>query len=357
MTPRTILHTGKGGAGTSTIAAASAVRLAAAGHRTLLLGIGPGACPSEPLGVDAGPQPVRAGERLDVIAPSVESELEQAGGSPADLLAMLDGLPAAPGLDELAGLLALRRAHAEERWTAIVVDLGPVAVALRTLALAQLARGVLARRVPQRSRRSADRVPAWLASRALRALLDVDDILRDDEATTARVVLDPGRASLAQARRAWTGLALRGVLADAAILARLPPGRPEPLERAAALLAPAPVLVAPLLAGEPVGVSALDALGARLLAGRDPAAVLREHRVEELEVGAGGATLRLATPLASRERILVRREGDRLLVAVDGERRAIDLPPALAGYRAAGAELRDGVLHVTFDPPARTADG
>ena len=45
--------------------------------------------------------------------------------------------------------------------------------------------------------------------------------------------------------------------------------------------------------------------------------------------------------------------GLELVVRVDGHKRTLMLPPALGGYRPAGAEFEDGRLQVTFDGPDR----
>ena len=131
----------------------------------------------------------------------------------------------------------------------------------------------------------------------------------------------------------------------------------ERIAAARAAFAPLPVLTAPASALEPAGGADLDELAAALGVA-DLAAVLCDAVPHELVVGARAAELRLALPFARREEVAVQAAGAELLVTVGGQRRAIALPPALADYRAAGAELDAGVLSVRFDrePPAEDDD-
>ncbi|MDQ3632128.1 MAG: hypothetical protein M3417_12825, partial [Actinomycetota bacterium] len=109
----------------------------------------------------------------------------------------------------------------------------------------------------------------------------------------------------------------------------------------------------PFFAEEVVGPAMLDRLSEELFGGEaDPAALLHAQPSEELVMGRDGATLRLALPFAARAGLGLKRIGSDLVVAADGHRRTLPLPPALADYRATGARFDDGSLLVAFDPPA-----
>jgi arsenite/tail-anchored protein-transporting ATPase len=112
---------------------------------------------------------------------------------------------------------------------------------------------------------------------------------------------------------------------------------------------PVPVLCAPYFPEEVLGPDGLDELGAALFGGLDAAAVLHEKLTQELVVSERGATLRLDLPFAQRGDIALRKIGQELVVRVDGQKRTLMLPPALAGHEPAGARFADGALHVTFD--------
>ena len=102
----------------------------------------------------------------------------------------------------------------------------------------------------------------------------------------------------------------------------------------------------------------LDRLGGALFESRglDPAAVMHESITQALEVSDGKARLRLPLPLASKERIELKKAGLELIVGVNGQRRTIALPSALAGFEPTGARFEDGALEVTFDSASRAAE-
>jgi arsenite-transporting ATPase len=99
----------------------------------------------------------------------------------------------------------------------------------------------------------------------------------------------------------------------------------------------------------------LDRLAGALFAeaGRDPADVLHTTLTQELEVSGDGALLRLALPFASKGDISLKKIGLELVVGVDGQRRTIILPSAMASFQPAGATFEDGALEVRFDATER----
>ena len=121
----------------------------------------------------------------------------------------------------------------------------------------------------------------------------------------------------------------------------------EQLEIVASAFA-VPVLKAPYFSAEVIGPERLDELAAAIFAGSDPAAVLHDRLTQELSMNGGTASLRLDLPFAERGDVSLKKIGLELLVRVDGHKRTLVLPPALAGHRPAGATLRDGALEVSF---------
>lgn len=285
MAPRTILHTGKGGAGKTALAVATARRCAAAGRRTLLLSIDGTRDLTHLLGTDLTDVPTAAASLLWVAE--------------------------SPGADALAALPALRAHHDSGAFDVLVVDCPATEQALRMLALPAIASRWLARTPPAEED----------AQRVLRETIAAGELLRDHERVSARVVCSADPLALAHARRALTCLGLFGVLADA-VLARGDGDLPD--------FGPVPV------------VRDLDALP-------DPAAMLRERVPQELTLGPGGAELRLDLPFVRLDEVSLEKAGLELLVRAGGHERAVALPPPLAEHRRAGTTLEDGELRVRFE--------
>jgi arsenite-transporting ATPase len=388
--PRTILYTGKGGVGKTSVAAATARRCAAAGLRTIVLSTDPAHSLADSLEAPLGSEPVAAGDLLWGQQVSAQDEMERNWAGVQDWLGELliargvdrisaEELTVPPGMDELFSLLAIKRHHESGDYDAVIVDCAPTGETLRLLSFPDVARWWLDKVFPQQGRILDAARPFARAvldvslpgaevlddvQRLVRNLIAMNEILRDHERVSIRLVMTPDRMVVDEARRTFTYLNLYGYLTDAIVVNRVfgeevgdyfGPWRArqqEQLEAVRDAFAPVPVLQAPYFEEEVVGTAMLDRLGDALFAGDDvpPAHALHHHSVSErLELGADGATLRLELPFASRGDLSLKRLGSELIVRVDGYKRTLLLPPALDDLQPSGATFEDGALTIAFD--------
>jgi arsenite/tail-anchored protein-transporting ATPase len=393
MTPRTILYTGKGGVGKTSVAAATARRCAAAGLRTIVVSTDPAHSLGDALEAQLGAQPTAVGERLWAQQVAAQDELERNWRAVQDWLGEMlvergvdrisaEELTVPPGLDELFSLLQIKRHHEDGRYDVVVVDCAPTGETLRLLSFPDVARWWLEKVFPARGALLAAARPLAGAlldvtlpgdavlddvHRLVRNLIAMNEILRDRERVSIRLVMTPDRLVIDEARRTFTYLNLYGYLTDAVIVNRVFPAevgdyfgawRERQQRRLAdveAAFAPVPVLRAPYFEEEVVGPEMLDRLGEAAFGAHDAADVLHHRLTQELEVEPGAARLRLDLPFAEKGDISLKKIGLELVVRVDGHKRTLMLPPALGDFRPSGAEFADGSLQVTFDGPDRPA--
>ncbi len=387
MSPRTILYTGKGGVGKTSVAACTARACAAAGSRTLVISTDPAHSLSESLSAQLGSEPVPIADRLWGQEVKAQEEMERHWSGVQDWLGELlqqrgvdrisaEELTVPPGLDELFALLRLQSHHQSGGWDVIVVDCAPTGETLRLLSFPDVARWWIDKVFPFEKQILAAARPiarslldVKLPSQAVFAdlerlsqnLIAMNQILRDRQHCTIRLVMNPDKMVIGEAMRTFTYLNLYGYLTDAVIVNRLFPAgvgdyfaawrrvQEEHLELVHSAFSPVPVLCAPYFEQEVVGPGMLDRLADALFDGRDPAAVLHDALTQELVVADGGARLRLSLPFASKGDITLKKIGLELIVGVDGQKRTIMLPPALASSRPAAATFQDGALEVSFD--------
>ncbi len=396
MAPRTILYTGKGGVGKTSVAAATARRCAAAGLRTLVLSTDPAHSLSAALQTPVGPDPVALGDRLWAQEIAAQEELERHwAGVQAWLSDVLvargvnrisaEELTVPPGMDELFSLLTIQRHHASGDYDAIIVDCAPTGETLRLLSFPDVARWWLDKVLPQQGRildaaRPFARAVLDLSlpgtevfgevQRLVENLVAMNELLRDNEHVSIRLVMTPDRMVVDEARRTFTYLNLYGFLTDAVVVNRVfgaetgayfGTWRERQLKQLAAVaeaFAPVPVLQAPYFEEEVVGEAMLDRLGDALFVAGEAQDLLHDAVSEQLEVTEDGATLRLLLPFAERGDLSLKRVGAELVVGVDGLRRTMLLPPALDDLQPAGAAFEDGVLTITFArEPVGVPDG
>jgi arsenite-transporting ATPase len=390
MAPRTILITGKGGVGKTSVAAATARRCAAAGQDTIVLSTDPAHSLADALGRPLGSEPERVGPRLWAQQVCAQEEMERNWAAVQAWLRPLlvergvdrisaEELTVPPGLDELFSLLALKRHHEEARFAVVVVDCAPTGETLRLLSFPDVARWWLEKVFPQQGSLMAAARPLARAvldvslpgdevlddvGRLVRGLIAMHEILRDTERATVRLVMTPDRMVVDEARRTFTYLNLYGYVTDAVVVNRVFPPEVDgyfagwrerqlsALAEVESAFAPVPVLPAPYFGEEVIGAAMLDRLGDAVFGERDAASVLHDRVTQELTVFDDGAQLRLDLPFVERGDVSLKKIGLELVVRVDGHKRTLMLPPALAEFRPSGAALDRGALRVSFDAPA-----
>jgi arsenite/tail-anchored protein-transporting ATPase len=389
MPPRTILYTGKGGVGKTSVAASTARIIAAGGVDTIVLSTDPAHSLADCLQVEVGGEPTPVSDHLWAQQVAAQDEMERNWAAVQDWLGELllergvdrisaEELTVPPGMDELFSLLQIKRHHEEGRFGCVIVDCAPTGETLRLLSFPDVARWWLQKVFPQSSQIMAAARPFARAvldvslpgeavlddvQRLVSNLIAMNEILRDNETVSVRLVMTPDRMVVDEARRTFTYLNLYGYLTDAVVVNRVFPEEVGPYfgawrERQLAALedvqdafAPVPVLRAPYFDEEVVGAAMLDRLGASVFEGRAPAAVLHDELTQELVVGADAAELRLDLPFAEKGDISLKKIGLELVVRVDGHKRTFMLPTALGDYRPTNASFDGAALRVTFDGP------
>jgi arsenite/tail-anchored protein-transporting ATPase len=386
MAPRTILYTGKGGVGKTSVAACTARTCAAQGLKTLIVSTDPAHSLSDSLAVDCGGEPTRVSPGLWGQEVRAQDEMQRHWSGVQEWLGELlmergvdrisaEELTVPPGMDELFALLRLQAHHDSGDWDVVVVDCAPTGETLRLLSFPDVARWWIDKVFPfERQILAAARPLARslldipLPSQAVfsdierlsQNLIAMNEILRDRARCTIRLVMNPDRMVIGEAMRTFTYLNLYGYLTDAVVVNRLFPEsvgeyfaawrrvQQEHMELVQSAFEPVPILRAPFFEQEVVGPVMLDRLASALFGGADPAAVMFDGAAQSLDVLDDGALLRLALPFADKGDISLKKIGLELVVSVDGQRRTIMLPPAMAAMRPGAATFEDGALEIRF---------
>lgn len=393
---RILLFTGKGGVGKTTLAAATATRVAGQGAKVLVVSTDPAHSLADTLGTELGPQP-RETELVGLCAAEVDTRtlvdgvwehLREhlrtllIGAGVADVDA--EELTLLPGVEDLLALGEVQRFATSGLWDTIIVDCGPTAETLRLLALPEALAGYLERLFPTHRRvvrgllagvAGSDNVDRWDAvADGLGRLSERLEALRElltEGGTTVRLICTPEAVVAAETRRTLTALALQGIHVDGLVANRMVPSPGSARGPAAAWLRArsreqnavldglrsamdVPVRTAEYHACEPIGIPALSELGAELYGAIDP--LDGPERVPMLSVAGGGRhldseyLLQLSLSLPPEVDLDLARVGDELAVTVGGRRRLVALPAVLRRCIVTGALAGDDGVTVTFRP-------
>jgi arsenite-transporting ATPase len=385
---RIILFTGKGGVGKTTIASATALRIASTGTKTLLMSTDPAHSIGDCFGVDLGPRPTEVAPNLwaEQIDPQQRLEanwreiqqhaiavLNWAGLAEVEA----EELAVIPGLDELFALADVKSHHDEGPWDVVIVDCAPTGETLRLLSLPDIIqwymerifpveRRVMAALRPVARRVTSLPLPDDSVYEAVRRFYDrldgVRQILTDGAVTSVRLVVNPERMVIAEARRTFTYLNLFGYRVDAVIVNRILPDeisdpyfdrwkeiQTEHLDTIHASFSPLPLLGARLRDDEIVGGERLLEFGSELYAQQDPAAVLFTDAPMAIKKDGDAYVLSLRLPFTRREDLDLSQKGDELFVRVGPYRRTIMLPRALLARKVTSAQLVNDRVEVVFE--------
>lgn len=396
MTPRTILYTGKGGVGKTSVAAATALAIARSGLRTIVMSTDPAHSLSDSLETGLGPQPMPVTDNLWAQEVQAEAEMERhwqavqrwLGGLLSDRgvdRILAEELTVPPGMDEIFSLLQLKRHHESGEFDVIIVDCAPTGETLRLLSFPEVARWWLEKVFPWEKRLLTAARPfaktvldlplpgndvLTEVQDLVRNLIDMSEILRDRSRSSIRLVMNPERMVIKEAQRTFTYLNLYGYLTDAVVVNRVFPAdveggyfsawrevQREHVELVEQAFAPVPVLRAPFFEQEVVGPEMLERLGEAVFGSRAPEHVLYHEQSLALRMDGDSAELRLRVPFAEKGDVKLKKIGLELVIRVGERKRNIVLPSALASFRPRDARLEAGELRVRFERQDSTTTG
>lgn len=383
---RIILYTGKGGVGKTSVAAATALKAARSGKRVLVMSTDPAHSLADAFDAPIGPDPKKMATGLWAQEMDHTSMIEESWGEiqgymhtlfewqGADTLAA-EELAMLPGMDELFGLLMVRRHYKEGEYDALILDAAPTGETLKLLSLPDHMSWYvekifpIQRRAARLVRPFANRTKSLpplpqdsvfaAGQRFYEAIASVEEILTDRENASVRLVANAEKMVVAEARRAYTYLNLYDYGVDAVVVNRLLPesvGDPYFARWRAAQerhmrtieesFSPIPILTARLFDREMFGLEALGALAEDVFEEARPLDLLFRERTHDIVKNGGGYEVVFHLPLAEKGSVDLSKKGAELLVKVGGYRRNILLPDALARLSAAGASFEGDLLKV-----------
>ncbi|MBN2469970.1 MAG: ArsA family ATPase [Anaerolineae bacterium] len=387
---RIIVHTGKGGVGKTSISAATALRCAELGLKTIVISTDTAHSLADSLDVKIGPEPIEIRENLWAQEVDARYSMEKYWGKFQEYMVSLftqrgvesivaEEVTLLPGLEEGAHLLWINKYYEEDEFDVLVVDAAPTAETLRLLSLPDATRwwlekiialtgGTAARFLRPLSRLAIGTdMPDNEALKAVKDLFDtldrVRELMADPTMSSIRLVVNAEKMVIKETQRTYTYLNLYGYPTDAVICNRLiPESVTDPYFQAwkdsqeanLGLIGEAfgelPILKAPLFGAEMGGLDQLKQLGDALYGEHNPADVLfagQTHTIEKNPEGSG-YVLHVPLPFADKSDLDLYRSRDELTLRVGPYRRNIVLPYALHAMEIDGAEFDKAVLNITF---------
>lgn len=384
---RVIIYTGKGGVGKTSVSAATALRCAKMGHRTIAISTDSAHSLADSLDVPLTGEIRKVSKNLDAIEVDVIHEMEnrwqEIGKYLSDFMVSqgLDPISSKemtvwPGMELMSALFYIEEFKKAGVYDVVVMDTAPTAETLRLLSFPETADWYfdkmykIFKNTVRLARATVGKVMSMpMPSDAFLSDLDhlkdrmktVRQILLDSETTSVRLVLNPEKMVINETKRAYTYLSLYNLTVECIVVNRLlpeearghyPEAKYEEQSRYMQMIeesfSPLKMLKAYQSSTEVVGKKSLDILAEQLFGDTDPSQVYTTEKSMEIYSRDGVDQLSLKLPFSSKDQVELYKSNDVLIVTVGWYKRSVALPYSLVRKEAHKAEFKDGRLVISF---------
>ncbi|MFZ5986196.1 MAG: ArsA family ATPase [Bacillota bacterium] len=384
---RIMLYTGKGGVGKTSIAAATALKCAKKGLKTLVVSTDAAHSLGDSLDIRLSPEPKEI--RKNLWAQEIDSihEVEQGWGKVQEYLTTLftaktvkdittEELTVFPGIEDLLSLLRILKYYKEKTFDVIVIDCAPTGETLALLSFPEMLRWWMDKLFP--IKRKAMKLMKPIAEPLLGVPMPSDNvmgeieniynqldemkqILSDRDITSIRIVVNPEKMVIKEAQRSFTYLNIYNFNVDAIVVNRIIPDnvsdeyfkvwkdiQKKYREMIVDSFTPVPIYNAPLFEKEIVGLEILERLGDEIFKDEDPSRIFYNTRTQNVTKENDEYTLSIYMPFTDKKDLSLNQKADELIVKVGSIKRNITLPRTLLNYTVKGAKFENEILKVRF---------
>jgi len=384
---RVIIYTGKGGVGKTSVSAATALRCAKLGYRTIAVSTDSAHSLADSLDMPLSGDIKNIGKNLDAIEVDVIHEMEtrwkEIGQYLSDFMVSQGMDPISskemtvwPGMELMSALFYIEEFKKSGEYDVVVMDTAPTAETLRLLSFPDTADWYfdkmykIFRNTVRLARATVGKVMSMpMPTDAFLTDLDrlkdrmktVRQILLDAETTSVRLVVNPERMVINETKRAYTYLSLYNLTVECLVINRLlpeesrghyPDAKYEEQSRYMQMIdesfSPLKMLKAYQSPTEVVGIESLDVLAEQLFGDTDPSQVYTSEKSMEIYNRDGVDMLALKLPFSSKDEVELYKSNDVLIVTVGWYKRSVALPYSLVRKEAHKAEFKDGRLIISF---------
>ncbi|MBT8371734.1 MAG: ArsA family ATPase [Desulfobacterales bacterium] len=391
---RIIFFAGKGGVGKTSVAAATGIKSALMGHRTVVMSLDVAHSLADIFDLDRGlldqnkGQPIKVSDNLWIQELDIQEEIKRYWGDIHKYLSGLlnrtgldevlaEELAVFPGMEEVSLLLYINKYVREKEYDVILLDCAPTGESLRFISIPTTLEWYmkkifkLERTVVKYVRPVAKRVydvplPGDEYFQAIEDLFEklkgVDQILVDPKITTVRLVTNPEKVVLKETQRAFMYFCLYKMSIDAIIMNRILPenvretyfkgwvkGQQRNVEEATEFFNPVPIFPVNLFAGEIIGYNHLQELADQIYADRNPLERFFKDEPYQLIKEDGNYRLKMKLPFVLKTDVELSKLYEELVIRIGSFKRHILLPRQVASLNSVTAKMDGEHLSVVFE--------
>jgi len=384
---RIILYTGKGGVGKTSIAAATAVKSAEQGKKTLVISNDAAHSLGDSFDMKLGSEPVYIKNNLWAQEIDAIYEAEEGWGKVQKYFTELltskavkdittEELTMFPGMEDLMSLLKVLKYYKEDRFDVIIIDCAPTGETLALLSFPEMMRWWMEKLFPVKKK--VIKVAGPVAESLLKVpmpsgevmdeldnlyhqLDEMKKIFSDRETTSIRIVVNPEKMVIKEAQRSFTYLNIYDFNVDAIIVNRVIPDnvnddyfmvwkdiQKKYKDEIVQSFQPIPIYYAPLFETEVVGTEMLNRMAEEIFKSEDPIKIKFNGRAQRVDREGEDYVMTIEMPFMEKKDLNLNQKGDQLIIKVGNIKRNIALPRTLLDYSITKAKFEDEKLRIWF---------
>ncbi|OPY31313.1 MAG: putative arsenical pump-driving ATPase [Methanomassiliicoccales archaeon PtaU1.Bin124] len=385
---RLIIYTGKGGVGKTSVSAATALKCARLGYRTIVMSTDSAHSLADSLDLELSGEVRKIEKNLDAIEVDVLYEMEHRWKEIekyfSDFMESqgLDPISAKemavfPGMELMSALFYVEDFYKEGKYDVVVMDTAPTADTMRLLSFPEVGDYYfdkfyrIMRNMVKLARATVGKFMSTpLPSNELMDDLEhirdrlkfVREILQNPETTSIRLVMNPERMVINETKRAFTYLSLYNLTVEAIVINRLIPENlysRYPKEKISEQdrymdmihesFGEVKQLKGYLFTTEVLGKDSLTVLGDMVFGKDDPSQIYSTEKSMIIYREKGQDIISLKLPYTEKSEVELYKSNDVLIVRVGWYKRSVSLPYALVKKQTSKAEFKNGRLLVYFE--------
>lgn len=384
---RILLFTGKGGVGKTTVAAATAVKTAQLGYKTLVISTDPAHSLSDALDFKLQPEPAKVQENLYGQELDVYYSMKKYWGKMRELLLAIfklqgvnkvvaEELSALPGMEEASAFLWIEKYYEEKTFDVVIIDSAPTGETLTLLTIPQVSHWWISKAFPFQKYaikavgsmvRGFTGIPVDKGYEELDELFNklqkVQKLMSNPEICSIRLVVNPERMVIKEAKRAYTYLQMYGYPVDSVVINRIFPemeahsvfhkytqSQKKYLQTIEESFAPLPITKIQHMGEEVFGLPLLEKISQLLYPDSDPSQALHSEAPFQLIENGSRYLIKIHLPFIEEnvEDLKLTSVGQELIIQLGNQRNNFFVPNFLSFYEMEKHQIADDWLTVFY---------
>lgn len=384
---RIILYTGKGGVGKTSIAAATACKIAKEGKKVLIVSTDQAHSLRDSFDIRLSNDPLKISNNLyameidsvlenEKVWGNIKSYIEKLMVLKANKTIETEELLVFPGFEELLALMKIKDIYDEGKYEALIVDCAPTGETMSLLKFPDLFKWWMEKFFPIKRKGAKLAKPIIEAAMKIpmptedtfddieKLYLKIDELHRlmlNKDIVSIRIVTTPEKIVVKEAKRSFSYLHLFDYNVDGIIINKIFPKaslkgyfekwskiQKESIDDIYDGFKGIPIFKLELMEDELRKYETLEKVGDKIYGEANPENVLFKEKIFTVEKEAEGYKFAINMPFVDKKELKLSQKGDEISISIKNERRSFVLPIKLQSKEITGAKYNEGKLNIYF---------